>query len=513
MSDLFSGKPLELEVTNFGPIAEAKIDLRPLTVFVGPSNTGKSYLAILVYALHRFFGNSWQLSGILDSSFEDREFSKKLSGKMLRYLGEWTDMNLMDREKPFGPDGMAVPDSIADLIRPALAEFDSLGASLGSEINRCFGIAEAKELIRKGSKNGASVVIRRHLPDESATFTQTLQIKTSQTKLSTNIPEHVPVRLYELRRNVRFPGSIRFIVDRMLSAGVESDKDAEQDAKDLIRNLADFAVPHVVGLLSLPGFYLPSDRTGVMHSHAVMVSSLIKSATAPSSVPTPTSMLSGVLGDFLEQLVYLGSQSNYPRSQKDLLGISSQIEKSVLGGRVHAKKSESGYPFFAFQPAGWKDEYLSFMNVSSMISELAPVVLYLRHIVRKESVLIIEEPESHLHPAMQVEFTRQLAAIVHSGVRVIVTTHSEWLLEELANLVQLSELSPDRRSGIKHGGEALSPNDVGVWLFEPKHRSKGSVVKKIPLNESGLFPSGFSEVASALHNNWAEISSQVEKNQ
>ena len=48
-------KPMELKVSNFGPIVRAKIDLRPLTVFVGPSNTGKSYLAILIYALHRFF--------------------------------------------------------------------------------------------------------------------------------------------------------------------------------------------------------------------------------------------------------------------------------------------------------------------------------------------------------------------------------------------------------------------------------------------------------------------------
>ena len=511
MSDLLSGRSLELEVTNFGPIAEAKIDLRPLTVFVGPSNTGKSYLAILIYALHRFFGNGWWLSGIQDSSLEDQEFRKKLSGKMLRYLGEWTDMNLMGRENPFGQDGIAVPDSIADLIRPVLTEFDSLGALLGSEINRCFGIAEARELIRKGSKNGASVVIRRYLPDEPITFTQTLQIKASQTKLSTIIPEHAPVRLYELRRNVRLPLSMRLIVDRMLSTGVESDKDTERDVKNLTRNLADFVVPHIVGLLSLPAFYLPSDRTGVMHSHAVMVSSLIKSATTPSS--TPTSMLSGVLGDFLEQLVYLGNQSYRQRSPKDLSNIGGRIEKNVLDGTVHIKESESGYPSFAYQPEGWKDEYLSFMNVSSMISELAPVVLYLRHIVRKESVLIVEEPESHLHPAMQVEFTRQLAAIVRSGVRVVITTHSEWLLEALGNLVQLSGLSSSHRSGIKYGGEALSPEEVGVWLFEPKNRPKGSVVKEIPLNESGLFPSGFSEVASALHNEWAEISSQVEKNQ
>ena len=49
---------LEIEVQDFGPIVHAKLDLRPMTVFIGPSNTGKSYLAILLYALHRFFGHN-----------------------------------------------------------------------------------------------------------------------------------------------------------------------------------------------------------------------------------------------------------------------------------------------------------------------------------------------------------------------------------------------------------------------------------------------------------------------
>ena len=42
-----------LEVTDFGPLVKASVDLRPLTVFIGPSNTGKSYLAILIYILHK----------------------------------------------------------------------------------------------------------------------------------------------------------------------------------------------------------------------------------------------------------------------------------------------------------------------------------------------------------------------------------------------------------------------------------------------------------------------------
>ena len=49
-------RPLTLDVTDFGPIARACVELRPLTVFVGPSNSGKSWLATQAYALHRYFG-------------------------------------------------------------------------------------------------------------------------------------------------------------------------------------------------------------------------------------------------------------------------------------------------------------------------------------------------------------------------------------------------------------------------------------------------------------------------
>ena len=155
---------------------------------------------------------------------------------------------------------------------------------------------------------------------------------------------------------------------------------------------------------------------------------------------------------------------------------------------------------------------LPLMNASSMVSELAPVVLYLRHIVLPEDLLVVEEPESHLHPAMQVEFARQLAAVVNSGVRVIITTHSECLLGALANLVKSSELYRGRKRKTGEDDAALRPDQVGVWLFQPKRRPKGSVVKEVPLDEeSGLFPSGFSDVAVALYNEWADISNRIEE--
>ena len=150
------------------------------------------------------------------------------------------------------------------------------------------------------------------------------------------------------------------------------------------------------------------------------------------------------------------------------------------------------------------------MNSSSMVSELAPVVLYLRHIVNEEDVLIIEEPESHLHPAMQVEFVRHLAAAVNSGIRVILTTHSEWVLEELANLIRLWDLPEPSRAQFKGSDSALDPDRLGVWLFETKKSPKGTVVREIPLDfEIGNFPSGYDGVAMDVYNRWAEISNLI----
>ena len=222
-------------------------------------------------------------------------------------------------------------------------------------------------------------------------------------------------------------------------------------------------------------FYLPADRTGVMHAHRMVVSALIQGAATSGLHPTPPSpLLSGVLADFLDQLLRL----SYPEQRKSPYDFGTPLETALLGGSVEVESAEvTHYPRFTYRPDGWKDD-LPLMNASSMVSELAPVVLYLRHVIEPRDVLIVEEPESHLHPSMQVEFTRQLAALVQAGVRVLITTHSEWVLEELANIVQRSKLSEKRGKGDADGAVALRPDQVGAWLFTRKRRPKGSIVEE-----------------------------------
>ncbi len=507
MNESVKQDTLELEVSNFGPIVEAKMDLRPLTVFVGPSNTGKSYLAILIHALHRYFSDGdWPGRGRFSRNsliFRDVG-AKKLPREIINDLASLGERMLSDKRESLSKEGIVLPDSITDFIRSRLSE---KGDGLGNEIGRCFGIEEVRELIRKGSKGGTRINFRKHNVNELAAIDHRLTINTQTNKFETIIPESTPVRINAEGDDY----SIRYfhnLAEEMLLLLDKGEKRLSFFARRVLENLTDHVRTRIVAPLNLPAFYLPADRTGVIHAHRVVVGALIGSAAMTGLRPSArTPMLSGVLADFLEQLIELDQSPYRRRNSRHDLGVP--IEKNILRGSVRVEKSEVlGYPHFTYRPDGWEDN-LSLMHASSMVSELAPVVLYLRHIVRPGNVLIIEEPESHLHPAMQVEFTRQIAALVNSGIRVIVTTHSEWVLEELANIVRRSELPGAERKKTINGEFVLKPDQVGAWLFHPQEHLRGSVVKEIRLDDSGLYPSGFDEVAAALHNDWADISSGI----
>ena len=263
-----------------------------------------------------------------------------------------------------------------------------------------------------------------------------------------------------------------------------------------------------VGPLSRSAYYLPADRTGVMHAHRTVIGAAIDRASSAGIVNAPNvPTLSGVMGDFLGELIRIGDE-RHP-AVHDGEALASALEQDVLGGDVAVERSEANYPTFVYRPAGL-DRDFPIMTSSSMVSELAPVVLYLRHYVKRGDTLIIEEPESHLHPAMQAEFALHLVRLVHAGIRVIVTTHSEWILDQFANLVRLSELSEEEREGLRGGDAALSADDIGFWLFKPNAKRRGSVVQELKVDpEAGGLLSGYDEVAEQLYNDWAEIGNRI----
>ena len=521
-------KHLQLNVTNLGPIARADIELRPMTVFVGPSNTGKSYLAILIYALHRFFSgtasrallrsNYGQLFGSLSpfgvgppADDAGDPTNPQYFEPLFRWIKEYFQKSA-EVSRSQEADAVTLPEPVVELLKIWLESVGRYDWALDAEITRCFGVEDTATLVRNRLVKGSRVAVTRlvdHDGQALRSFGYSFTIGRNHLNLSSHIPSGAPLRLQASEQWGNHVLDELYWVPHVLEE--EDDEDIVLMGNRLLSTLSKAVGQEIVSPLSLAAHYLPADRTGVMHAHRVVVGSLIsQAARAGFERDTPLPRLSGVLADFLEQLIGL-EEPKFRSAWRGRESLAGKIESEILQGEIRTARSPVGYPEFLYRPEGWKDD-LGLMNTSSMVSELAPVVLYLRYVAGPGETLIIEEPESHLHPALQVEFTRQLAAVARAGVRVIITTHSEWVLEELANLVRLSELPESGRKGIGGAPYALNRDQLGIWLFEPKKRPKGSVVREIPFDpDVGNFDSGFDEVAMATYNDQAEIIRREER--
>ena len=519
---------LQISVTNFGPIERAEIDLRPLTVFVGPSNTGKSYLAMLVYGLHNFIrSHSAPLGVVSYRSVWEREFNpskaRNVSAEYIGALADWLERTYDQTEKTADTEDfrICVPDSIRPMIQLVMESISEDQDYMNRELSRCFGVLDTGTLIRYRSGGETNIRLRRRLNPTNRAEAIEYGFKVNQegSALNVSIPTETPLYaedlygdMHEYLTGFTLP-SARYITDS------ESEERRWLHTSHIVESIVELIESTILDPLYRNAYYLPADRTGVMHAHKVAVGSLI--ARAPYSGlqrDDPMPLLSGVLADFLGELTQMGGPQNpvTPFRQqrrersKGARKLAARLENEIIGGAVNIHQSPTGYPSFYYRPDGWERE-LPLMNVSSMVSELAPVALYLRHVVSEGDTLIIEEPESHLHPALQVEFIRYLAAVVHSGVRVMLTTHSEWIMDELINLVRLSELEPDDRPEVGGAKYAIGPEQLGVWRFDSGEGGHGSVVKEIPFElEIANFRSGFSEVAEDTYNDYARISNWIE---
>ena len=158
-------EPLQLSVSNFGPIAKADIDLRPLTVFVGPSNTGKSYLAILIYALHKFFSRyvGGSIQGMYNPIFlvHNIEARSIYDDDNVRKLVDWLrSISPQEKGKILSVDPLVeLPDFIAPMIRPLFKSLNEYILVMVNDIKHSLGIADHARLIRHGNRNGAKITL------------------------------------------------------------------------------------------------------------------------------------------------------------------------------------------------------------------------------------------------------------------------------------------------------------------------------------------------------------------
>ncbi|MBF2759094.1 MAG: AAA family ATPase [Ectothiorhodospiraceae bacterium AqS1] len=501
MRNVPSPENLTLKVEDFGPIIEAEIDLRPLTVFAGPSNTGKSWLAMLIYALHKHFESVCNdRTGFFITKLEKDGISEKETNALI----DWARSEIFSKKKSdIGEikQRIELPDFIMKNIHESINESNE---SIIHQICRAIGVEDEKHLIRNSKKcHHTSISIMKTIDDRESLHQRYVLKGDEFTSQTLEFPNTPSIDIDDLK-------SIFSITRR--TENLDPDNfDLRWKLVEPLSAIASRCISPWFEPLSQSAYYFPADRTNMMRTYRSIVSAIVgnTASAGPSSIVESTAHFSGIMADFLRHLINIVSPSDYnkkshPHHIMEYHG--AEIEENIARGSIEVKASPLiGYPEFRYRPKGWKRS-LPLLSASSMVSELAPIALFLRHKVMKGNTLIIEEPEGHLHPKIQVELIQQIAALVQSGVRVILTTHSDWILQTLGNIICASAMTDKARSHIPSAKIALKSEQVGVWLFKQKKSPKGSVVKEMILDwESGLYDSDYDVVSEDLYRDNALI--------
>lgn len=82
---------------------------------------------------------------------------------------------------------------------------------------------------------------------------------------------------------------------------------------------------------------------------------------------------------------------------------------------------------------------LSMGESASSVRSLMDIGFYLRHLVQKGDMLMVDEPELNLHPSNQRRFARLMVRLINCGIKVFITTHSDYIIKELNTLIMLHD--------------------------------------------------------------------------
>jgi len=138
----------------------------------------------------------------------------------------------------------------------------------------------------------------------------------------------------------------------------------------------------------------------------------------------------------------------------------------IIGGEYMVTRNDELY----YVPKSNKKMKLTMDESSSAVRSLLDIGFYLRHVVQRGDLLMIDEPELNLHPENQRRVARLFARLANLGIKVFITTHSDYIIKELNTLIMLNHNKPHLKRIAQQEGyqpeELIIASQIKVYIAE-----------------------------------------------
>ena len=253
-------------------------------------------------------------------------------------------------------------------------------------------------------------------------------------------------------------GSEELIVQRSMSM-VQGKEVGALAVEDAIRSI----VGNVIFSDSLPNPFISSvERTGasMFRSELDFARSHRREIVGRAIQRYPLPVEASV--DFSRDLRYIARRHSFiTKEHPEILADFADI----IGGDYTIMQDDQLY----YTPKGTQDK-LTMIESSSTVRSLMDIGFYLRHVVQKGDLLMVDEPELNLHPANQRRIARLFARLVNLGVKIFITTHSDYIVKELNTLIMLNHDKPHLKRIAEENGyqesELIHHNQIKVYMTQ-----------------------------------------------
>ncbi len=458
---------MKITFSNLGAIKKTTLDLRPLTIIIGPNNSNKTYIAYSIY-------------GIWKTVFDNLD----IFPSELNYVQSSKDTLLLKI------DGMFFEKYI-QLFEGFIRKFESeLDVFFQDSTNKLFNKTKFNFHF---TKNELKRVFYRYFAEREyevngLIFVREKNILTIKQKNSQRMKD-LNMFMEQATRNLTWLFSFEIFYEP---------------------------------------FLLPAERNAFIITYKILEArryNLLKNAQR-KLISNKNKINQQSLHFNEENLITIDS-IRYPQPIEDFLDFLTNLEIEKLGIKEHFSPIANDIEKFIqlnnktkFISKGFEGKEIKvnvkkgldidLYNASSSIKQLAPLLLYLRYKARHGDLLIIDEPEMNLHPESQAKLLEVLGLLVNAGVNVLLTTHSPYFMSHLNNLISgdmTDEKIREKQAKSLYLEDVrafLNPDDVSAYEMK-KDRLGNQKLHDLKDKDYGIRWDTLSDVSADIQQKFFEI--------
>ncbi len=380
-----------LNIENLGAIKQAKIDLsKKLTLFCGKNSTGKTYAA---YVLHAFLTAVPSMRDVLSYYGALREQVKKEGFFTIekKHVEEWVNLKCEHVRK-------------------------NLGSIFGISDDTCDSLFKDFKLTAEVSEQDFKKAI---------------------------VKNYVLVKkVYKVKKK---EGDNKIYI--------EADVDSVENGAEffLIMDSLDSLVNSDASrMLTVERNSIYTFKTELSLSRNELIDKIQNLTKPDSAIELLNASSRRYPVAISDSLRIANDLENVQKYKSPFSEIADRIENNLLMGEVSTTPNGDVVFHASSMP---KTKQLPFHMSSSIVKTMASLVIYLRHIAKVGDWLIIDEPEMNFHPDVQVLLAKVFSLLANKGLRVVVSTHSDYIVREFNNLIMANS--------VVRKGSAVSLDDMG----------------------------------------------------